>query len=154
MTSKGFTLVEVLISALLLSIIGFMIVEVSLTAGIIYDREAAFLDLQEQARLTMNSMTYELRSAKTATPNATDGSITFDTPNATGIRYYLNNSQVIREYPPGNRTYLGNNISVMNFSADGSLLTIQLCTSKNVRGTAVVFPTSGNLTELVELRNE
>jgi len=155
MNNRGFTLVEILVTCLLVSIIGFGIIGSSLTASKVYEREAVLLQLQQQARLAMDAMTSELRAAKNLTFN-NETSLVFNTPNLTGVAYYLNSStnQIIREYPSGTTKVLGNNISYLNLSSDGSSMNCSLRTAKSFWGTTITFPASGNFTEVVNLRNE
>lgn len=155
MSNKGFTLIEILISILILSIIGAMIVTTLISVDNIYLREATLLELQQQERIAMSYMTRELRGANNVTINEIDGSLLFNLPNATDVKYYFDpdKKQVIREYPSGTLKVLGNDISLLSFSLDGSLLEIQLSASKNIRGGMLIFPLSGNLIEKVKLRN-
>ena len=155
MNNHGFTLIEMMIGLLLVSVIGFGVTEASLTARKVWEREAVVLQLQQQARLAIDAMSSELRAARNLTfENET--SLVFSTPNLTGVSYYLNSSanQIVREYPSGTKKVLANRAVFLNLSSDGSEATIQLRMAKDYRGTTVYFPASGNLTEVVNLRNE
>jgi len=161
---KGFTLVEILVTVLILSFfIGglFMVLNMG---GMTYSTDLCLLDLQQQARLAMHGMIRELRQTNEESGrgnlnivSATE--ITFSIPSGTysdpwigPIRYYLNNleNQIIREYPAGTEKPIANDIDNLVFSLTGNLLEIQLSCAKTARRRELSF----SLREQVRLRNE
>ena len=146
----GFTLLEALIVALIFSFIAAGIFGVMNVANVSYPTELGLLNLQQQARQTMQWITRETREASlvTITPGSGSDVISFNTPNETGIQYSVVNNQVIRSYG-GTRT-IAFNISSLRFSQTGKLLQIQV----NAATTVLLRPLAFSLTEKVRLRNE
>ncbi|MDI6605876.1 MAG: prepilin-type N-terminal cleavage/methylation domain-containing protein [Candidatus Omnitrophota bacterium] len=154
-SSKGFTLVEVLVSLLILSLLVaamFMVLNVGDTA---FNLDLGMLELQQQARQAMNAMVRELRQAQNLTVTVIDQDsdrLTFSTVDEADISYYrnINNSQLIREYPAGVTKVLANNITYFKCALVTPLLTIQLRAGRTFRQKPMAF----SLTEKVRLRNE
>ncbi|MFZ5800939.1 MAG: hypothetical protein ACOY3D_06160, partial [Candidatus Omnitrophota bacterium] len=121
----------------------------------IYYVDLGTLDLHQQTRNAMDWMVREIREAGASSVSITvidanSDRITFNTPNETGIQYYRNGNQVIREYPSATTRVVGNNINRLKFTQTGSLLQIQLRAEK----TALNRPLSFSLTEQVRMRND
>jgi len=146
----GFTLLEVLIVAVIFSFIIAGIYGVMNVANISYPTELGMLGLQQQARQGMQWITRETREASLITiiPGTDSDAISFDTPNENGIQYAVVNNQVIRSHN-GNRT-IAFNISALRFSRTGGILQIQI----NAAATVLLKPLAFSLTEKVRLRNE
>ncbi len=165
---KAFTLIEVLVSALILSIFVVGVFLVLNTGDITYNMDTAWLDLRQQARLAMDRMVRELREAKKGSVSISGGTtITFNTLTASNIQYYRSGTQnrAIREHPAGTTQILGNFINSLSFCcwhdtpspgqcnttcAGSNLVEIQLTASNTVKGRNLSFP----LKEQVRLRNE
>jgi hypothetical protein len=168
----GFTFVEVLFSTLILSLVIGGIYGVVSVGNMTYDTDLGLLDLQQNARRAMAWMVRELREGigpginPTSVAISSGGSqISFDTPNESGIIYYLdsNNDRLIRQYQVSQIT-LANNISNLNFCcwhsaddtctadcSDSLVVRIQLSAFNTVRQRDLpVF----SLTEKIRLRNE
>jgi type II secretory pathway component PulJ len=160
--TRSFTLLEVLISLAIFIIISAGIYNVLLIGQKTFNSGVGIVDLQSQMRLFISSITRELREAKTfsiALIDDDDDSITFSTPNESSITYYrdvadLNGdgltNQIIREYPLGTRRVVANNISSLEFLADGNVVEIRLTAAKNADGRQLQLT---SITK-VEARNE
>jgi prepilin-type N-terminal cleavage/methylation domain-containing protein len=172
---RGFTLVEILVSVVILAFLFAAIYGVLNIGNIIFKDDMTLVQLQQQARQAMDGMIREIRQAKRETGRpitiTLDGSeIEFYIPSFSNpISYYrdvndVNNDgiidQVIREYPPQIYKILANDITALNFSNPGYVVGIQLAAKLAARGRELCFPvpycndTSKTLKEKVRLRNE
>ena len=162
--SKGFTLVEVMVSVAILTLLiagTYAILNIGNTT---YFTDICLLDLHQGARQSMYYMVKEVRQAKAGDVNivaldADDDQITFNTPDEDGIQYYRDLSdvngdgivkQIIREYPAGTYKILASDISSLRFIRDNYLLEIQLIADRTASGRNLSFP----LTVKARLRNE
>ncbi|MFH1338439.1 MAG: prepilin-type N-terminal cleavage/methylation domain-containing protein [Candidatus Omnitrophota bacterium] len=149
---KAFTLVEVLVSAAILSLIIAGLYAVLNIGNATFGTDTKLLDLQQNARLAMEWMVRETRESSPAgTQIAGGNSITFDTPNEADIQYYRDaaNFRLVREYPTGTVRIIANNIETLSFSLSGFVLTIQF-TARNPQRADL----SLSLKQQVRLRNE
>lgn len=152
MTKKGITLVEVMVSSLILLFVIAGIFAILNVGNNTWNRDMILLDLEQSARLGMNGMVSEIRQAKQIDAFGADV-ITFKMPDeitTSSITYRLNTNshQIVREYVLGNKV-IANNIFVLNFTYVGKVVTINMTARKTI-GTGVInFP----LTEQVRLRN-
>ncbi len=156
---RGFTLVEVLVSVLILGFLFAAIYGVLNIGNIIFIDDMTLVQLQQQARLAMDGMIRELRQSKASVIAFNSSSdISFSIPAQTygdpwlgPIRYYLDSviGQIKREYA-GATKILANDINSLNFSPPGNIMQIQLGAAKTVRQRSLSF----SLTEKVRLRNE
>jgi len=169
----GFTLVEVLVTALILTFIIAGIFAVLNVADISWHTDMGLVELQQQARLAMEVMIREIRQSGRLSYNiavdANGTGITFSIPNILNIRYYLDTTshQIIRQQPVGTGTskILANDIDSLSFCWwDGVdccdqiledcsslyVLKIQLRATTTVRQRPLAF----SLIEKVRLRNE
>jgi len=159
---KGFTLVEFLVSAVILSIIVIGIYGVLNVGNIMYYSDIGLLELQQNARQGMEKMINELREASNIQISTLDDNsdqIVFNNYKGVGIEYYrdindLNGdgivNQIIRQDPSGSREVLANNITRLKFLLSSPYLTIEVKAEKSVRQ----IPLSFSLKENVALRNE
>ena len=150
---KGYTLVEALISVLILAFILLGVYGVLQTGNTIITNDNALLEVQQQGRNAMDRMVREVRASSSeaiTVINANSDKITFTTPNETGIKYYLNGANLAREYPAGTVVNVANSIGYLKFTVAGSLLTINVRADKALFGKTVSF----SLVENVRLRNE
>ncbi len=168
---RGFTLVEILVSVVILGFLFAAIYGVLNIGNIIFKDDITLVELQQQARQAMDGMIREIRQAGrpiTVTPGGSK--IEFYIPSFSNpISYYrdvndVNHDgiidQVIREYPPQIYKILANDITALNFSNPGHVVEIQLAAKLAARGRELCFPvpycndTSKTLKEKVRLRNE
>jgi prepilin-type N-terminal cleavage/methylation domain-containing protein len=158
---RGFTLVEVMVTVGLFSVVLMGLYVVLVSGNILYNNDTSLLDMEGQCRNAVERIVKEVRQSSshviTANYNGTtNDKIMFCVPSitscssSTGIQYYLTNTDLVREYPSGTSVTIASNISRLNFSIVGSLLTIRATASEvGYKGT-VTYP----LTENVRLRNE
>jgi prepilin-type N-terminal cleavage/methylation domain-containing protein len=172
---RGFTLTELLITAIILSVVFAAMIMLLTVTGREWNPLMSAVNLQEEARKGMDALVKDLRGA-TVTSN-TANSITFNTDTETGVQCYLDATGLVREYPLNTKNYLGHDITTLSFCwlhTDGTccttrtscgsgcgstcsssyLLQISLASSKTSRGRAMSFPLTGSLVEKVRLRNE
>jgi prepilin-type N-terminal cleavage/methylation domain-containing protein len=159
---RGFTLVEVLVSAAILGVLAIGIYGVLNVGNIMYYIDIGMLELQQNARQGMDRMINELREASNIQISvlASDSDrIVFNSYKGTGIQYYrdINDvnsdgvvNQIIRQDPSGSRKVLANGITRLKFSHSSPYLTIEIRADK----TAKQRPLSLSLKEAVALRNE
>ena len=176
--NNGFTLVEILVSVLILGLLFAGIYAVLNVGNIIFREDVGLVELQQQARQAMSAMVKEIRESKSSviTLADTNTKIIFSVPPAVygnpwvgPISYYrdvndTNNdgvvNQIIREYPTGTRKILANDITALSFSITGKVVVVELAAKKAARGRELCFPvlyckdTSKTLKEKVKLRNE
>ena len=159
---RGFSLVEILVSVLILTFLVAGIFAVLNVGDMSYDADMGLIHLQQQARLAMDAMTRELRQADSNSiviPVGAD-SITFIAPLALNptqwigpITYQLdtNQHQIIRTLAGVPNKIVGNNISSLSFDKDGDILDIEFtCQMTTTRRRDL----SLSLKEQVRLRNE
>jgi len=162
-SKKAFTLAEVLITVLLLAVIVMAIYSVLNLANSYYPVDMGLLDLQQQARQGMEWITREARQSSSKSGNITIttissdvDSITFTTPTRSGVYYYLNGSNLMREYPSGATRIVARNITRLKFTRTDdavnhtSILTIEIRSAQTV----LRKPLSIQLIEKVRVRNE
>ena len=150
---KAFTLIEVLVSVVILILMITGIYNVLNIGNISYNTNLGLLDLQQNSRQAMGWMVRELRESSPGDIEigGENNQITFDTLNEEDIQYYRDTqeNQIIREYPTGATRILANNIENLNFYLNGSLLEIQVAARKVQAPDLSYF-----LKERVRLRNE
>ena len=154
--TKGYTLLELIVVLLLLSVILIGVYGILTTGNNIYIRDITLLDMEQQTRNAVDRIVREVRQASsqiitTNFNNTTNDKIVFTIPTATGIQYYLSGTNLVREYPSGTTRNVASNISLLKFTLTGSLLQIQVRADKTIYSTNTIsFP----LVEKVRLRNE
>ena len=157
---RAFTLTEALIALFILSLLAGGIFMVTNIAILSWNSNRAMLEVVQEVRQAMDGMTREIRQTNSNPNLPPPGSpeFEFSIPEVThSIKYYVLNSQLIREYPAetgtGIKQVLANNISLLNFICDPlvdpRVLKIQIQAIKAVRN----VPHSFSLTEEVQLRN-
>ncbi len=160
---RALTLVELLVSVLILTVLMGGAVMVLIVADKANVSEMGYLDLQGSARQAMYTMVRELRGASDVVANGS--TLTFNTPTTTDVRYYrCADSQVKRCIAEDccsnqNGRYLGNNINSLAFSISGNTVDIQLAAQNIVRNRTACFPSPCStpakvLKEKVRIRNE
>ncbi|MFZ5800942.1 MAG: PilW family protein [Candidatus Omnitrophota bacterium] len=118
---KGFTLVEVLITIFIFGFIVAGLYGILNVATITYYTDLGLLDLHQQARNAIVRLVREVREANASSITVTainplSDRLTFDTPNKSGVQYYLSADQIIREYPAGTQKVIANNITRFKFT--------------------------------------
>lgn len=155
---KSLTLVEVLISAAIMSIIGGAVMMALYAGNLSWRTDMGSLDLQQETRRAMESIVRELRqSAVSEIINVGSEDINFRIPDESGnylyqIRYYLDSGFMIREYD-GEDKIVGGNIESLAFSIDSDVVDIAITAFRQVRQGAVLQPIRLTLRERVKLRN-
>ncbi len=159
---RAFTLLEVLIVAVIFSFLMVGITSVLNLGNITFPVDLGQINLQNQTRQAMQWMTRELREASGVTVGSGNNRITFNNYNGSGITYYLDtsdangdhlNNQIIREFPSGTRRMVAQDISGLVFTSDATnplLLRIDISASRAIMNKPFTF----TLTEQVRLRNE
>ena len=165
LSARGLSLLEIMVSALILAFIVIGLTEVLNIGALTFPIDSAWLDLQQQTRQAMEWMTKDLRETKKAdiqinVLNADSDQITFNTVDQTQVKFYRDASdanndgrvdQVIYEYPAGTRKVLANYISRLKFSTGPAfILRIEVRAAQTIRQKPLSFP----LIEQVRLRNE
>lgn len=169
MKIKGFTLLETLVTVLIFTFIVGGMYGVLLLAKTNYDTNLVSLNLQRQARQGMSWLSREIRQASWASISISspdvngNNSITFNTPDANGIKYSVIKTQVsadktlwqlIRTYPAGSDKIRANDIIVLNFPTDsGNILNITVQASKTFSSVGQTRTLTFTLTEQVKVRN-
>ncbi len=177
---SGFTLVEILVTIMIMLFITIGIYGVSNVGERTYSTDMGMLDLQQQARQSMSGMVRELRQLDPRYPLISNGPtisnggemITFRIPRnitRSDIQYYQDieyekaGAQIIRRHA-GTESVLANDINSLNFCcwhsgtcdascANADILQVQLSANKTVNRRAVFFPSNGTVIEKVRLRN-
>ncbi len=152
MNKKGFSFIEIMIVIAIFSMIGGGVFQIFSLGQKVYLTESALLDLQGYSRNAMDRMVREIRAASSVTVTAVNtnvDSITFTTPSATGVQYYLSGNRIIREYPSGTTRIIAHDVARLKFTLTGSVLQIELRADKTVLGRAFSFTAK----EKVRLRN-
>ena len=161
--TKGFTLLETLATVLIFTFIIGGIYGVLNIAKTNYDTNLVSLDLQQQARQGMNRLSREARQASWASivlgsldANGIYHSITFNTPEATGVNYSLVSGQLQRiDSAHTVPKIIANDMTVPIFSMEslGHFLNIQVQASKTFRSLGKDRTFTFSLTEKVTVRN-
>lgn len=163
-------MVELMVTFIIMSFIVWSVYSVFNMADNVWNSDMGIVDLQQDARQAMDRMINEIRQTKASLVTVTAGTqITFQVPiditvspvtYSDNISYYINASnQIIREHPVNTTVVLANNIDSLNFLPSpfiGDIVTIELTSTKTVRGRTLCFPSpcGAQLTEKVRLRNE
>lgn len=151
--ASGLSLVEILVSILILTFIVAGIFEIFILGDRTYFMDMGLLGLQQQVRQSMDGMTREIRQTDNSDIIIGNSTIEFIVPNFVPIKYYLNGNNIIREHPAGTLKILATDINDLSFMCDSNLVQIQLSAQKTVKGKVVSFPVNGTITEKVRLRN-
>ena len=153
MNMKGFTLVETMISMLILSVVLLGVYGVLNTGQKVCAKDFVLLEVQEQARNAMARIVKDVRQSSAATItviSASNHRLTFTIPSATGVQYYLNGTNLVREFPAGTMVNVASNIGLLTFTQTGTILQIQVRADKAFFSSTTSF----SLVEKVRLRNE
>jgi hypothetical protein len=156
--NRAYTFVEAVISILLLSVVLLGVHGVLQTGNAVFMKDMTLLDMEQQTRNALDRIVREVRQASSQTIDANYNSTTNDRisfkiptiPTGSLIRYYLNGTYLVREYPAGTTKNVASNINYLKFSTTGALLLIDVRADKTIYSNTVSFP----LTTRVRLRNE
>lgn len=166
----GFTLVEIIVSAVIFVLVAIVIASIVSIADKLWQEDTAFVELQQTLRHTIDAMLREIRQSKPSDiilDTLSNGAkITFKVPeNNNNISYYLENINgevfTVREHPPGTKSFLTRNIiDSLCFCWDSAtdscsiacsdVLTVRITANRAARQRILTF----NLLEKVRLRNE
>lgn len=171
---SGFTLVEILVTIMIMLAITVGIYGVSNIGERTYFTDIGMLELQQQARQSMGGMIRELRQneASDLTIGVGGEDIVFRIPrniSRSDVQYYQDieyekvGSQIIRRHA-GTDSILANDINSLNFCcwkngacgtdcSGADILQVQLSSQKVVNSKTISFPANGTITEKVKLRN-
>ncbi|MCG2711608.1 MAG: prepilin-type N-terminal cleavage/methylation domain-containing protein [Candidatus Omnitrophica bacterium] len=146
---KGFTLVEVLVSILLLCFIVGALIAVFTMGRNVYDSNEGMLDMQRIVRQSIEGMIRELRQSRAADIIIGGGgaTISFIVPisvdpltNSSSIQYYVDaNNQLVREHPSGTLQVLAVNVDSLNFTLNGNMLDIVIQAAIDLRQQDLIF---------------
>ena len=137
---KSYTLLEVLIVSTIFVIIFAGVISILNVGNKSWNQEMAFVGLQQEIRLALESMGRELRQAEDITITGSTV-IEFNIPDITdSIKYSLIDLQIVREHPANVTQILASNISFLNFSRVGDIIEIQLQATKTVINRDLRFP--------------
>lgn len=164
-SSAGISLIEILVTALIFSLIIVAIFGVLEMGNRTFPNDLGLLDLQQQARQGMDRMIREIRQSSASGVSIGGGgaNITFSIPNITSIYYYLdtNSHRIIRQQPKdtGSTKILANDIDSLSFSLSAGVVEILLVGEKTALNKELCFPSpcqnpKKTLKEKVKLRNE
>jgi len=178
--SKGFTIIEVLVAVVILTILIWGIFAILNMADMVLNTDTGLIDLQQQTRQAVDGMSKELKNCRSAdiTILNSGARIQFIIPTDIStspitysgiISYYLVGNQIIREHPVNTTKVLANDINSLSFCCghydalgnyvcdsvctSSKIVQIQLSASKTVRQRTLTFPSTGVLTEKARLRN-
>jgi len=145
MKKRAFTLLEILISFLILSVITAGLFTFLKSGDTIWDSNMAVLDLQQEVRAAMDGMIKEIRLSRTQdiTINFDGSQIQFIIPisiipptttysDIIVYRLDTNTNQILREHPPGTIKVLANNITGLSFCCDNGATCDSDCTTANI----------------------
>jgi len=164
--TKGLTLVEALVTALIVALIAVGILGLLNYARTNYDTNLVSLNLQRQARQGMSWLSREIRQASWASlPTNATNTITFNTPDANSVNYSVINVvvsgqtlwQLKRTCPTCTDKIRANDIIGLTFSKNSGLGvqvgTITVQASKTFSSGGKIRTLTFSLTEQVEVRN-
>lgn len=146
---KGFTIVELLVSILIMTGMIIALFAAFEAGRNVYDSNQALIEKQRIIQQTLGSMVKELRQAKLAdiAISSANTRIDFIIPRtvnpltlSSNIRYSIANNQIVREHPPGNQQVLAVNIDLLTFTLSGNLLEITIQARVRLRSGDMVFP--------------
>lgn len=160
---SGFTLVEILVAALILSFVAMGILAVLYVGDTSWHSGMAWLDLQQGVRSAVDGISREARGGNISTLSisANNTRVDFYLPGVSNaISYYLSDSQLLREHPAGTTKVLSNNIDEISFCclgganctdcANANSLNINITAEKTEKDRVYNF----SLIEKVMLRND
>ena len=161
---SGFTLVEIFVSATVLTIVIAAVLAVFGVGDKIWNQDMNLVVLQQQVRSVNYGMLSEIRQSKSSdiTISALGNKITFYVPASSNpIVYELTAAGIIREHPVGVQRNIASDVNSLSFccrhddGCDSDCLSsriVEVQTTANK--TTVAGSLSFSLTEKVRLRND
>lgn len=150
---SALTMVEVTISIAILGFLTLSIFSVLNVGDMTWRSEMSLVEVQQNARLSLDGMIREIRQSKTTDITISNGGAQIDfyvSGVSNAIRYSLDSSsRIIREHPAGTTKILARDINSLLFSLSGGVVTIQVSGTKTSIGRTQSF----QLNEKVKLRN-
>jgi prepilin-type N-terminal cleavage/methylation domain-containing protein len=160
MNNKAFTLIEVLVTALIITVLFAVMFSMLKSGSELYSGITASIEVRQHARNAMDRIVRETRETNSGTItqlSADSYHISFTSPrfkdgggNLVPIQYYLSNGQIMREYPPGTAKPVAINATRLTFSKTGPQIDVLVQTEKTENGRTLVCV----LKQKVRLRNE
>ncbi|MBU1087070.1 MAG: hypothetical protein KKD05_06075 [Candidatus Omnitrophica bacterium] len=155
---KGFTLVELMVSILIMTGMVIALFAAFEVGRNVYDSNQGLMEKQRIIQQTMGAMVKEIRQAKLSDITLSNGNTRIDfiiptgvnpLTNSSNIRYSISNNQIVREHPPGNQQVLAINVDSLIFDLSGNLLEIEIQARISLRTGDMVF----TVKEKVSLRS-
>lgn len=150
---RGFTLVEILVSVAIALFVVLGVYAVLNVGNTSWFTDMGMLDLQQEARLAMDGMIREVRQSSSGDVSITNGGekVEFYIPDvSSGISYFIQNNELVREHPAGTEKVLAGDLTSLNFSLASDTVTILLTVGKTAQNRNLSF----SLAQKVRLRNE
>jgi len=145
---KGFTLVELMVSMLIMTGMVITLFAAFEVGRNVYDSNQGLMEKQRIIQQTMGAMVKEIRQAKLADITVSNGNTQIDLivpktvnplTNSSNIRYSISNDQIVREHPPGMQQILAINVDSLTFNLSGNLLEIEIQARVRLRTGDMVF---------------
>jgi prepilin-type N-terminal cleavage/methylation domain-containing protein len=130
---RGFSLLEVLVSALLFSYIILVTYGIFNLGNLSWKVDVDVVMLRQQVRGAIDGMAREIRQSRVVDIAISNGNanIAFSM-GGNNIKYSRNeNNQIIREHPTGTMKILASGITYLNFSLINKVVTITVTGAKN-----------------------
>jgi prepilin-type N-terminal cleavage/methylation domain-containing protein len=156
MNKKAFTLIEVLISAVIITVLFAVMFSMLKSGNELYSGITTSIEVRQNARNAMDRIVRETRESNSSTIttiNANADLLSFTSPRFPlgPIKYYLSNGQVIREYPPNTSKPVAIDATKLQFVKTGPQIDVFLQMEQTTsEGRRLVFI----LNQKVRLRNE
>ncbi|MBU1044159.1 MAG: hypothetical protein KJ915_07160 [Candidatus Omnitrophica bacterium] len=155
---KGFTLVELMVSVLIMTGMVIGLLAAFEVGRNVYDSNQGLMEKQRIIQQTMGAIVKEIRQSKLADITISNGNTRIDfiiptsvnpLTNSSNIRYSILNNQIVREHPPGNQQVLAINVDSLMFDLSGNLLEIEIQARISLRTGDMLF----TVKEKVSLRS-
>jgi len=132
---KGFTLIEVIVSAAIMSFIVIATISLFSAGHNVFETNSGSIEMQRMIRQSVDGMAREIRQSSQADIVISGDGGTIECSIPAGINpltmssticYYVADNQLIREHPLGTRQVLAVNVDEVNFTQNGTVLDIRL----------------------------
>lgn len=150
---RGHTLIELMVAVAVFSIISAALYGILSLGNMVYSRGTGALLVRQSVRNATERLIREVRESNTSLAKSVSEDsdrLSFGTPGKTNVRYYLEGTNLMREFPEGNKQLLAANIVKLKFIKFGALLSIDIMGRAPFQGRDFEFA----LRENVRLRNE
>ncbi len=154
MKKKAFTLIEVLITTVIIATLLLGLMSIVMSGNQIYLQVTDSIEIRQAARNAMDRIVRELRESNGA-PSAEElalhpSDITFTGPRLPSVRYFLSNGNIMREYPAGTIQSIAVNVTDLVFVRSGPQVDITIQATQDTGTPPLTFL----LKQKVRLRNE